>query len=137
VTWEAPEDISEKYQAEIDAFLSRNQQMMVNASSNRPKQRPTQFTRLTEQPACVCGNPDILFPLPFARPPLSSFFFLFLFSFFFFLFSFFFFLFPYPTSGGALRDYQLEGLNWLIYSWMNNTNAILADEMGLGKVCDA
>lgn len=37
--------------------------------------------------------------------------------------------------GGTLRDYQLEGLNWLIYSWMNNTNSILADEMGLGKVC--
>lgn len=28
-----------------------------------------------------------------------------------------------------LRDYQLEGLNWLIYSWTHNTNVILADEM--------
>jgi chromodomain-helicase-DNA-binding protein 1 len=36
-------------------------------------------------------------------------------------------------KGGKLRDYQLHGLNWLIYSWCNNTNVILADEMGLGK----
>eukprot|EP01119_Soliformovum_irregulare_P006887 TRINITY_DN1929_c1_g1_i2.p1 TRINITY_DN1929_c1_g1~~TRINITY_DN1929_c1_g1_i2.p1 ORF type:complete len:1376 (+),score=395.63 TRINITY_DN1929_c1_g1_i2:257-4129(+) len=36
-------------------------------------------------------------------------------------------------KGGDLRDYQLEGLNWLYYSWANNTNCILADEMGLGK----
>lgn len=32
-----------------------------------------------------------------------------------------------------LRDYQLAGLNWLAYSWHNNTSTILADEMGLGK----
>lgn len=41
---------------------------------------------------------------------------------------------PTCLSGGQLRDYQLEGLNWMIYSWINNTNGILADEMGLGKV---
>uniref|UniRef100_A0A8V5GVN4 Uncharacterized protein n=1 Tax=Melopsittacus undulatus TaxID=13146 RepID=A0A8V5GVN4_MELUD len=29
-----------------------------------------------------------------------------------------------------LRDYQLNGLNWLAHSWCN---CILADEMGLGK----
>ncbi|KAM6257012.1 chromodomain-helicase-DNA-binding protein 2-like [Porphyrio hochstetteri] len=32
-----------------------------------------------------------------------------------------------------LRDYQLEGLNWLAHSWCNNNSVILADEMGLGK----
>ncbi|KAL2925921.1 Protein CHROMATIN REMODELING 5 [Bienertia sinuspersici] len=32
-----------------------------------------------------------------------------------------------------LRDYQLEGLNFLVNSWRNDTNVILADEMGLGK----
>mmetsp|Transcript_20097 Transcript_20097/g.31905 ORF Transcript_20097/g.31905 Transcript_20097/m.31905 type:complete len:837 (-) Transcript_20097:1991-4501(-) len=32
-----------------------------------------------------------------------------------------------------LRDYQLQGLNWLMYSWSKNVNGILADEMGLGK----
>ena len=29
--------------------------------------------------------------------------------------------------------YQLEGLNWLRFSWSQHTNTILADEMGLGK----
>lgn len=32
-----------------------------------------------------------------------------------------------------LRDYQIEGINWLYFSWLNKTNVILADEMGLGK----
>ncbi|KAA8495718.1 Chromodomain-helicase-DNA-binding protein 2 [Porphyridium purpureum] len=36
-------------------------------------------------------------------------------------------------DGRTLRDYQLAGLNWLAYRWVNNTNVILADEMGLGK----
>jgi len=36
-------------------------------------------------------------------------------------------------KGGKLRDYQLEGLNFLVNSWRNDTNVILADEMGLGK----
>ena len=33
----------------------------------------------------------------------------------------------------SLHDYQLEGLNWLRFSWSQDTNVILADEMGLGK----
>jgi chromodomain-helicase-DNA-binding protein 1 len=32
-----------------------------------------------------------------------------------------------------LRDYQLDGLNWLIHSWCKENSVILADEMGLGK----
>jgi chromodomain-helicase-DNA-binding protein 1 len=40
---------------------------------------------------------------------------------------------PEYLKGGLLRDYQMESLNWMIYSWLNNTNIILADEMGLGK----
>ena len=36
-------------------------------------------------------------------------------------------------TGGTLHQYQLEGLNWLRYSWANGTDTILADEMGLGK----
>ncbi|XP_078441863.1 chromatin remodeling 5 [Wolffia australiana] len=40
---------------------------------------------------------------------------------------------PEWLKGGTLRDYQLEGLNFLVNSWRNDTNVILADEMGLGK----
>lgn len=36
-------------------------------------------------------------------------------------------------NGNSLRDYQLEGVNWLMFSWHNHQNCILADEMGLGK----
>lgn len=35
--------------------------------------------------------------------------------------------------GMQLHPYQLEGLNWLRYSWGQGTDTILADEMGLGK----
>jgi len=34
---------------------------------------------------------------------------------------------------GTMRDYQLEGLNWLVRLFDNGINGILADEMGLGK----
>lgn len=37
------------------------------------------------------------------------------------------------TTGGTLHPYQLEGLNWLRFSWAQGTDTILADEMGLGK----
>nr|XP_006823398.1 PREDICTED: LOW QUALITY PROTEIN: chromodomain-helicase-DNA-binding protein 2-like [Saccoglossus kowalevskii] len=43
--------------------------------------------------------------------------------------------------GGAdkmeLRDYQLDGLNWLLHSWCKENGVILADEMGLGKTIQA
>ncbi|KAJ9527500.1 hypothetical protein QJQ45_025767 [Haematococcus lacustris] len=37
------------------------------------------------------------------------------------------------ASGLRLRDYQLDGMNWMVYSWSQDRNVILADEMGLGK----
>lgn len=37
--------------------------------------------------------------------------------------------------GLILRDYQMDGLNWLILTWCKENSVILADEMGLGKVC--
>ncbi|KAK8383274.1 hypothetical protein O3P69_011625 [Scylla paramamosain] len=36
-------------------------------------------------------------------------------------------------TGLSLHEYQLEGVNWLRYSWGQGTDTILADEMGLGK----
>ena len=33
------------------------------------------------------------------------------------------------VKGGKLRDYQIRGLNWLIYLYENGINGILADEM--------
>ncbi|XP_049635056.1 chromodomain-helicase-DNA-binding protein 6 isoform X1 [Suncus etruscus] len=36
-------------------------------------------------------------------------------------------------NSNQLREYQLEGMNWLLFNWYNRKNCILADEMGLGK----
>ncbi|KAK8806961.1 hypothetical protein WA158_003720 [Blastocystis sp. Blastoise] len=36
-------------------------------------------------------------------------------------------------NNNELRIYQEEGINWLLWNWINNRNSILADEMGLGK----
>ncbi|KAI8393737.1 SNF2 family N-terminal domain-containing protein [Radiomyces spectabilis] len=40
---------------------------------------------------------------------------------------------PSYVTGGTLRDYQVQGLNWMISLYENGINGILADEMGLGK----
>ncbi|XP_014090911.1 chromodomain-helicase-DNA-binding protein Mi-2 homolog [Bactrocera oleae] len=36
-------------------------------------------------------------------------------------------------TGMQLHPYQIEGINWLRYSWGQGIDTILADEMGLGK----
>ncbi|CAG8594416.1 15011_t:CDS:10, partial [Acaulospora morrowiae] len=40
---------------------------------------------------------------------------------------------PNYIKNGTMRDYQLQGLNWMISLFENGINVILADEMGLGK----
>lgn len=40
---------------------------------------------------------------------------------------------PSTIVGGTMKDYQLEGLNWMIHLRSKGLNGILADEMGLGK----
>ena len=35
-------------------------------------------------------------------------------------------------NGGKLRDYQAEGLSWLLSNHVKQVGSILADEMGLG-----
>ena len=39
---------------------------------------------------------------------------------------------PSCITGGKMREYQVQGLNWLIHLYDNGINGILADEMGLG-----
>jgi len=36
-------------------------------------------------------------------------------------------------NGNRLRDYQIDGVNWLASCWYKRHSCILADEMGLGK----
>ncbi|SPO39086.1 related to proliferation associated SNF2-like protein [Pseudozyma flocculosa] len=40
---------------------------------------------------------------------------------------------PKLVTGATMRDYQLDGLEWLVSLYENGLNGILADEMGLGK----
>lgn len=40
---------------------------------------------------------------------------------------------PKLVTGGTMRSYQLEGLEWMLSLYQNGINGILADEMGLGK----
>ncbi|KAJ1862229.1 putative ATPase [Coemansia sp. RSA 989] len=40
---------------------------------------------------------------------------------------------PRTISGGIMKEYQLEGMEWLASLYENGLNGILADEMGLGK----
>ncbi|XP_072293068.1 lymphocyte-specific helicase-like [Eucyclogobius newberryi] len=40
---------------------------------------------------------------------------------------------PALFTGGVMRSYQIEGIEWLRMLWENGINGILADEMGLGK----
>ena len=44
---------------------------------------------------------------------------------------------PSLLKNGTLRDFQLEGVRWLINLHRRNINGILADEMGLGKTIQA
>jgi chromodomain-helicase-DNA-binding protein 7 len=39
---------------------------------------------------------------------------------------------PFPNDC-KLRDYQAEGVTWLLANYINGRNSVLADEMGLGK----
>lgn len=36
-------------------------------------------------------------------------------------------------NGNRLRDYQIDGVNWLASTWYKKHGCVLADEMGLGK----
>ncbi len=36
---------------------------------------------------------------------------------------------PSIITGGTLREYQMQGLNWMIHLYDNGINGILADEM--------
>lgn len=40
---------------------------------------------------------------------------------------------PVFKGDNKLREYQLEGLNWLLNRWYHKISCIMADEMGLGK----
>ena len=44
---------------------------------------------------------------------------------------------PPASLQAQLRDYQIDGFNWLKFLWDNQIGGILADDMGLGKTVQA
>jgi len=40
---------------------------------------------------------------------------------------------PQFRGGQMCKDYQIDGLNWMLRAFQDNRNIVLADEMGLGK----
>lgn len=40
---------------------------------------------------------------------------------------------PIYRNENKLREWQIDGVSWLLFNWYNNRGCILADEMGLGK----
>ena len=107
-TWEEQELISGKFQNHIDDYFNRQNMlniphMSARVSKNRPPFKPIPF-----QPKWL-GKP----PLQEGENPQTDT--------------------DPPVTPLCLRDYQLEGLNWLVYSWCKHNSVILADEMGLGK----
>ena len=43
----------------------------------------------------------------------------------------------HSDNGFRLRDYQWDGVRWILFNWSQRRNSILADEMGLGKCLPA
>lgn len=41
----------------------------------------------------------------------------------------------FGLTGIVIREYQLQGINWLINCDLQNHGGLLCDEMGLGKTC--
>jgi SNF2 family DNA or RNA helicase len=40
---------------------------------------------------------------------------------------------PYFIQSGQMKDFQIQGLNWMISLYNQGLNGVLGDEMGLGK----
>ncbi|KAI6649250.1 Chromodomain-helicase-DNA-binding protein 1-like [Oopsacas minuta] len=108
-TWEEQGVISDKFQNHIDDYYSRQNMLNIPHRSARVSKNRPNFKAIPSQPKWL-GKPldgDVNSQQTDPSEP--------------------------PSSPLVLRDYQLEGLNWLVYSWCKHNSVILADEMGLGK----
>eukprot|EP01138_Halocafeteria_seosinensis_P011724 gb/GECG01011981.1/.p1 GENE.gb/GECG01011981.1/~~gb/GECG01011981.1/.p1 ORF type:complete len:2995 (+),score=398.94 gb/GECG01011981.1/:1-8985(+) len=108
-TWERGEDVGDE--GAISAFRLRQELPPKEVWKPKPRPQPTKFKKLRSSPEYGFGKTEV--------PERKS-------------------VLKYETQDAArepfeLRNYQLEGLNWLIFNWFNERGSILADEMGLGK----
>lgn len=104
-TWEDGKLIERKFSKKIEEYLNRERSQSIPSKMCKVLRNRPKFVALKEQPTYLGGSP------PQANEEEPS-----------------------PTQPALeLRDYQLDGLNWLVYSWCKSNSVILADEMGLGK----
>lgn len=121
VSWEYPDDPDiqiDELPAAIEAYHSRKQMMEEQyAENNRDRKasrhgsnRKRKKHRGEDYPASTSDKPTVDPKKKYeVQPPFVD------------------------ATGMDLHPYQLEGINWLRFSWANRTDTILADEMGLGK----
>ena len=108
-TWEEQELIGEKFQNHIDDYFNRQNMLDIPHRSARVSKNRPHFKPIPSQPKWLGKPLQEGDNSQTDTDPADS---------------------PVPL---CLRDYQLEGLNWLVYSWCKHNSVILADEMGLGK----
>ena len=110
-SWEEETQIGDKFKTEIDDYFNRQTILNIpHRSAKVAKNRP-KFKTIPFQPVWL-GKPPLQGVKTESLVPKDR---------------------QTPEDTLTLRDYQLEGLNWLVYSWCKHNSVILADEMGLGK----
>jgi SNF2 family DNA or RNA helicase len=107
-TWEDGNLIAKRFQIRIDEYNARLTQQAEDLQLQQQQQKQQQQTS-SGRKKMVITRPRFV---PITVQPL--------------------YLAPEEPEF-KLRDYQLEGLNWLAHSWCKQNSVILADEMGLGK----
>jgi SNF2 family DNA or RNA helicase len=93
--------------------MTTDDDVMIPLPSALPLSTSSLSSSTSKEPSSTSEEPSLTSSsssLPPSVPPLTAF-----------------------NNGLKLRDYQLEGVNWLLWNWWNKRSCILADEMGLGK----
>lgn len=111
--WESESDIS-TFQNEIQRFKDINSRTRRGSKDVDHRRNPKDFQQFDHSPEFlkgIFGSPFICVTCKDIVQCLNCF----------------------LAVEGLLHPYQLEGLNFLRFSWSKQTHVILADEMGLGK----
>lgn len=135
--WEYESDIS-AFQPEIERFIkiqSRSHRSSCNKQKSSPQdvtestKKPKEFQQYEHSPEFLSGGMSLISFSKLAG--LHQIYVLFCLIIVYFLI----FIVYSLVTEGSLHPYQLEGLNFLRFSWSKQTHVILADEMGLGRSC--
>lgn len=129
-TWEDGSIIEKKWPKKIKEFQDREDSKQTPSKHCRVLRHRPKFVQVKSQPVYMGGDQVINYIYIAAALICFITFSVILFYYMFAVLEHLLFLFLQVL---VLRDYQLDGLNWLIHSWCKENSVILADEMGLGK----